>query len=400
MAIMTFHQPTNTAADDTWGGVITNRTSSNITVEDGAGRIASYNGFFTYSSFGLSGGTLTDYYLYDDYAAEYSVSGLAINALTFNHYLQAGDTGGLLALAAAGTDTFYGSSGSDVLESLGGNDDVYGYEGHDVLYGGSGNDDLYGGSGDDYLAGDSGSDWAIFEGGRGAYTMRTQVGGYSVADSSSFRDGTDTLAGVERAVFSDMSVNLTVGVAAYSIAPWQLDSLVELYIAYINRVPDADGMAFWISQLKAGKSLDQIGESFYAAAVQYSHLTGYSSTMSNSEFVRVIYSNVLERDQPDAEGWAFWTNELNSGHASRGTLVASILGSAHSFKGDATYGWVADLLDNKIEVGTIFAIEQGLVYNSNDVTVSRGMDIAEAVTPYSISEAINLIGVHDGFSLY
>lgn len=397
---MNFYQPTNMNDAGAWGGVITNETSSNITVEDGAGRIASYNGFFTYSSVGLNGGTLTDFSEYTGYSLLYSVSGLAMNALTFKQYMDAGDTFGLLDHAAAGSDTFYGSSGADVLESLAGNDDVFGNAGDDVLYGGSGDDDLYGGSGNDYLVGDSGTDWSVFDGARASYTLRTLVGGYSVADSTALRDGTDTLVDIERVVFSDQSVNLTVGAAARSIAPAQLDSLVELYIAYINRVPDADGMAFWISQLKAGKTLDQIGESFYNAAVQYSSLTGYSTTMSNSDFVRVIYSNVLERDQPDSGGLAFWTNELNSGHSSRGTLVANILASAHSFKGDASYGWVADLLDNKIEVGTIFAIEQGLVYNSNEDTIWWGMEIADAVTPDSISQALYLIGVNDGFSLY
>ncbi len=397
---MNFYKPTNMNDASAWGGFITNETSSNITVEDGAGRFVSYNGFFTYSYAGLSGGTLTDFSEYTDYSLLYSVSGLAVNALTLKQYMQAGDTFGLLDYAAGGSDTFYGSSGVDVIESFAGNDDVFGYGGDDVLYGGAGDDDLYGGSGNDYLGGDSGTDWAIFDGSRGSYTMRTVLGGYSVTDSLAFRDGSDTLAQVERAVFSDMSVNLGAGVAAQSIAPAQLDSLVELYIAYINRVPDADGMVFWISQLQAGKTLNQIGESFYNAAVQYSSLTGYSATMSNSDFVRVVYSNVLERDQPDSGGLAFWTNELNTGHSSRGTLVASILASAHSFKGHATYGWVADLLDNKIEVGTIFAIEQGLVYNTSETTISVGMDIADAVTPYSINQALDLIGVNDGFSLY
>lgn len=401
MAIINFYQPVNMNGVEDWGGVITNETSSNITVEDGAGRMVSYNGFFTYWLDGdLYGGTLTDFWVFNNYSSHYSVTGLAVDALVFEQYMEADDTLGLLEYAAAGADTFYGSAGADVIEGLAGDDDIYGGSGNDALYGGSGNDDVFGGAGNDYLAGDSGTDWAIFDGSRASYTMRTLVGGYSVADSVAFGDGTDTLSNVERAVFADQSVNLTVGVAAQSIAPAQLDSLVELYIAYINRVPDADGMAFWISQLKAGKTLNQIGESFYAAAVQYSNLTGYSANMSNSDFVRVVYSNVLGRDEPDAGGLAFWSNQLNTGQSSRGTLVASILDSAHSFKGDATYGWVADLLDNKIEVGTIFSIEQGLVYNTSEATITRGMEIADAVTPYSINWAIDLIGVNDGFSLY
>ena len=106
-----------------------------------------------------------------------------------------------------------------------------------------------------------------------------------------------------------------------------------------------------------------------------------------------------ERIQPDAGGLAYWSNELETGHSSRGTLVANILGSAHTFKGDATYGYVADLLDNKVAVGKLFSIAQGLVYNTGEDSITHGMEIAAAITPASTAQAIALIGVNDGFSL-
>jgi len=42
-----------------------------------------------------------------------------------------------------------------------------------------------------------------------------------------------------------------------------------------------------------------------------------------------------------------------------GSLVSAILTSAHTFKDDATWGWVADLLDNKIQVADKFAVTWG-----------------------------------------
>ena len=115
----------------------------------------------------------------------------------------------------------------------------------------------------------------------------------------------------------------------------QIDSLVELYIAYLDRVPESEGMAFWIGRYRAGLTLDQIGEAFYAAALRYPDLTGYREGMTNEDFVSLVYRNVLGRETPDADGLAFWSGELASGHASRGTLVAAILQSAHTFKGHA-----------------------------------------------------------------
>ena len=70
-----------------------------------------------------------------------------------------------------------------------------------------------------------------------------------------------------------------------------------------------------------------------------------------------------------------------------------ILGSAHTFKGNETWGWVADLLDNKIAVADLFAVDMGLGYASPDDSISKGMAIAAAVTASSTAAAISLIGV-------
>jgi hypothetical protein len=401
MAVVNFYKTTDMNNVGAWEGTITNASSTNITVENFAGNIASYDGLFTYTADGLdlSGGTLTGYSEYTSNTLHYTVSSLSLDAVVVKNYILAGDAFGLVEYVASGADTFIGSSGADLLASLAGDDLLQGNAGSDVLYGGTGDDDLSGGSGDDYLAGETGVDWALFQGTRAAYTLQTASGSYTVSDSVASRDGTDTLVGVERVQFSDQSVNLTVGSLAGTISAAQLGSLIELYIAYIARVPDADGMAFWINQLKAGQTLNQIGESFYNSAVQFSSLTGYSATMTDADFVTLVYRNVLGRSEPDAGGLAFWSNELATGHSSRGTLVASILGSAHSFKGDVTYGYVADLLDNKVEVGKLFAIEQGLVYNTSADSITHGMQIASAITATSIDQAVALIGVNDGFSL-
>jgi hypothetical protein len=158
-------------------------------------------------------------------------------------------------------------------------------------------------------------------------------------------------------------------------------------------------MAFWIGQLEAGQSLAQIGDSFYAAALQFPALTGYSQSMSHSDFVTRVYSNVLGRSVPDAEGLAFWSGALANGTQTRSNLVASMLDSAHTFKGDPQYGYVADLLDNKIAVGKLFAITNGLVYNTPEDSISQGMAIAAAVTPSSTAAAVQLMGVTDALAL-
>jgi len=67
--------------------------------------------------------------------------------------------------------------------------------------------------------------------------------------------------------------------------------------------------------------------------------------------------------------------------------------SAHSFKGDATWGWVADLLDNKVTVGTYHAVTAGIDYAEDAYTSCQA--IAAKVTSTDTTEAIALIGLSD-----
>jgi serralysin len=299
----------------------------------------------------------------------------------------------------AALDWLYGRDGLGGSYGVGTNGRfITGTGAADVLAGGGSSDALQGGAGNDYIDGAGGTDTATYAGARARFAL-SKTGATATIRDTSGAEGTDTLANVERLQFTDMSVNLTVGDLAKGISAQKLGSLIELYIAYLDRVPDGDGMAFWIGQLGAGKSLAQIGDGFYSSAVHFGNVTGYTASLSNSEFVSKVYSNVLGRSSVDADGMAYWSNALGSGAETRASLVASILGSAHTFKGDATWGWVANLLDNKIEIGTAFAISEGLSYNSPEANIQKGMAMVDAVTPTSIDAAVALIGVNDGLDL-
>jgi hypothetical protein len=200
--------------------------------------------------------------------------------------------------------------------------------------------------------------------------------------------------------FTDMRVNLNTAKQAKTIPADKLQSLIELYIAFMNRLPDSDGLEYWISEVKRGQTINQIAESFYNAAVLYSNLTGYSATMSHSDFVIKVYQNVLARTVTASDsGVVYWAGELASGRQSRGQLVSSILSSAHTFKGNTTWGWVADLLDNKHSVGHYFSVQQGLSYRTAEMSITKTMQIAAAVTPTSTAAAISILGLRDQLDL-
>ena len=298
-------------------------------------------------------------------------------------------------LAASGDQTF-GSYALSATNLSGGG--TGGTGGGNPITGTSGNDTLMATSSNDTIDGGGGTDTVFFGSARSNYTVTRTSTGYTVKANNG-SGGTDTLTNVEKLEFADanpLKVNLTVQSAAAGIAAADLKLLQELYVAFFNRVPDADGLEYWIGQFKAGMSVNSIADAFYNAGTQYTYLTGYSATMSNADFVNVVYKNVLGRTGgADAEGLAYWTGALASGKETKGSLVSSIIGSAHTFKGNSTWGWVADLLDNKAAVADKFAVFHGLSYNSADTNISEGMKIAAAVTPTDTAAAIALIGVPD-----
>jgi len=257
--------------------------------------------------------------------------------------------------------------------------------------------------GPQFLAESTSSAAASFAGVRSSYAITRTSLGYSVTSTASGAGPALTVGDTALLTFADATVNLAIGKHALTLAPANLTMLVELYIAFFNRVPDADGLLYWIGQFQSGRTIDQIAENFYAAAVQFTSLTGYAADMSNADFVRIIYKNVLGRSgttaPPDADV-NYWAGELASGRASKGSLVRSMLASAHSFKGDATWGWVANLLDNKFSAGYYFAVEQGLNFLTAADSISKGMEIAGAVTSTSADAAKAMVtGAQAGLTL-
>lgn len=218
--------------------------------------------------------------------------------------------------------------------------------------------------------------------------------GYLVTDVVGAQ-GSTTIKGMQALQFNDVRVNLLIGDLAQSMAVNDLNRIIDLYIAFFNRVPDADGLAYWIERSKSGAGIDQIADSFYDAALFYSGQTGYAKGQSNQEFVKLIYKNVLGRSGTNAPSDAetqYWSAQLDSG-VRRGTLVQTMLNSARSFYADPTWNWVPRLLDNKVKVGRIFAIEQGLNYLSPQESILRTMAIASAVEQNSTLQAERLIPV-------
>ncbi|MBC3873682.1 DUF4214 domain-containing protein [Undibacterium flavidum] len=240
------------------------------------------------------------------------------------------------------------------------------------------------------------TDVQIVNGKRENYTVSKISIGYIITD---MQNNSDIVVAKNKKQlrFTDLTVNLEIGDLSTQVNANQLRSIIDLYVAFFNRVPDADGLAYWLQQLKAGTSLDQISNSFYRAAILYSAQTGYSSEMSNQEFVKIIYKNVLGRSGSFAPSDAevnYWAGELVRG-VSKGSMIQAMLNSARTFYNDPKWSFVPALLDGKLQVAKYFAVEHGLTYISPEDSIVKTMAIAAAVTPSDTNNARALVPVKD-----
>ena len=162
-----------------------------------------------------------------------------------------------------------------------------------------------------------------------AVTGYVALRGSAADDSLSGSLGLDQLlqglAGADSLEGGSGSDNLLIG---DSLQPCQMqdfaDQVYRLYGATLDRAPDATGYLNWASRLFQGSwSLPEVAAGFINSAEFQS---SYSNT-SNSEFVTLLYNNVLDRG-PDSAGLAAWSGALDSGTRSRAEVVLGFSNSA------------------------------------------------------------------------
>ncbi len=92
----------------------------------------------------------------------------------------------------------------------------------------------------------------------------------------------------------------------------------RLYQATFLRQPDSNGLAHWVGAAQDGMGLDEIA-SYFTDGAEFRNRYG---NVSNAEFVRLVYANVLCR-LPDGSGETYWVDQLRSGSLSRSDLVVN-----------------------------------------------------------------------------
>ena len=207
MTTATFYQTTDMQSPYIWYGSVISATATQIVIGNGFGSYGIYYGAFTYTTFGLAGGSVTGYDSYHNSAIEYSVRGGSFDALTINNYLSSGNALALQQYVLSGNDSLIGSAGADILRGWGGNDYIDGGPGNDIVDGGAGDDTLYGGDGVDSFYGGSGIDTAVFAYDKGDYLVSKNptTGSYEVIAKTGVIEYVNT--DVEKMAFRDTTVD-------------------------------------------------------------------------------------------------------------------------------------------------------------------------------------------------
>ncbi len=275
-----------------------------------------------------------------------------------------------------------------VLDGDNTNENYIGGLGDDIINTFGGDDVIKGRSGDDQINGGEGSDKFILLGDFSNYSFTRATNSLVITDQrTGTNDGTDTLKNIECIQFSDQTVEeskvdivktysgnfsdykfynkgngvyqiktgsgydditglplLTFTGEAATSSFRDVSAIVDikgtfdqvtglntqdakmfrLYNAAFKRLPDADGLKYWIGKYTSGENDDRaVAQSFLVSA---EFKERYGDNVSNAKYVETLYLNVLGRDY-DQEGYNYWLGNLNSGLETRYELL---LGFAES----------------------------------------------------------------------
>jgi hypothetical protein len=153
---------------------------------------------------------------------------------------------------------------------------------------------------------------------------RHVLGREADAEGSAFWTGkleAGALARADVLVCFSESAELKEGTAShFACGVWAPDpaavDAMRFYGAVFDRLPDAEGLSFWIGARQDGVELARMAEAFTGSAesgVRY-------GALSDEGFVEQLYLNALDR-AGDAEGVAHWVERLDSGELSRAEVV-------------------------------------------------------------------------------
>lgn len=142
--------------------------------------------------------------------------------------------------------------------------------------------------------------------------------------------------------------------------------VLRLYWAFFKRAPDLGGLNYWTNKHAKGTSIKTIANSF-AASSEFKTKFGEGT---NTEFITLVYQNVLERN-PDPAGLAHWVAKLGAG-VTRGEMMTNFSESSEGIRkmrGEVdTVLVILGMLHRVPTTGEVISYANALELNGGQVT--------------------------------
>ena len=169
------------------------------------------------------------------------------------------------------------------------------------------------------------SDYKFYNKGNGIYQIKTDSGYDDITGLPllTFTGETATSS------FRDISAIVDIKGTFDQVTGLNTDDakIFRLYNAAFKRLPDADGLKYWIGKYTSGENNDRaVAQSFLISG---EFKARYGDKVSNERYVETLYTNILGRDY-DQDGYNYWLGNLNSGLETRYELLLGFAESAEN----------------------------------------------------------------------
>ena len=103
--------------------------------------------------------------------------------------------------------------------------------------------------------------------------------------------------------------------------------MFRLYNASFKRLPDPDGLRYWIGNFSSGKDDERAVASSFLVSAEFKER--YGENVSDSTYVNTLFKNVLDREA-DNSGSNYWLTQLNIGAETRYEVLLGFSESAEN----------------------------------------------------------------------
>jgi hypothetical protein len=180
-----------------------------------------------------------------------------------------------------------------------------------------------------------------------------------------------------------------------------LDTIQGLYVAFYHRAADEEGLNYWLDIANNEGDTDYI----YTLADKFSQHPRFEEeygALSDEEFVKAVYQNILDGVDNDQEAIDYWTGRVEA--VGKDGMVAEFVKAVLEYDGDDAQGLERqEFFMNRIEAAKAYTETMGEDSNpinlddlDSDMAYVASQAVIESVTDeQSLEEVLNFIDTHD-----